>query len=116
MVKLFIVPWLWAGTVSANGSESARKRTSTIRCDVSTFPAATAPGGRGQTKLPSLASTRNARREPAFRGASGSVRHRMTYEAALRVTANGAFRLPATWRSVPSKSTAIPEPPIVTSA
>src|SRR3989442_3283366 len=88
IVTLFIVPWLWAGTVSASGSDSARNRTSTIRCEVSTFPAATAAGGRGLTKLPSFAKTRRGRSAPAVRGASGSVRQRITYEVALSVTAH----------------------------
>ena len=57
MVKLFIVPEAAAGMRSGMACANARSSTSTMRCDVSTFPPATAAGGRAFTMVPSGAMT-----------------------------------------------------------
>ena len=50
MVRLFIVPELAAGMRPGRAAASARKRVSTTRCEVSTFPPATAAGVTAQDK------------------------------------------------------------------
>jgi hypothetical protein len=75
-VTLFIVPCPWAGTGSA--SPSAAKSASTMRPDVSTFPAATAAGGSALTSEPSGALTETGANAPPDEGKSGAVRQRTT--------------------------------------
>ena len=75
-VTLFIVPWPWAGTGIAE--PRAAKRQSTIRQEVSTFPAATAAGGRALTSEPSGAVTVTGAKAPPEEGRSGAVRQRTT--------------------------------------
>ena len=70
MVKLLIVPALAAGIRSGIARASARSSTSTIRCEVSTFPPATAAGGRASTTLPSGQISVSGRKIPAVAGAS----------------------------------------------
>jgi hypothetical protein len=67
---LFIVPWLAAGITSGSAFDSAPRTASTMRCDVSTFPAATARGGPALTTVRSGSVTvtgRNSRRWRARR-------------------------------------------------
>ena len=45
MVRLFMVPELAAGMRSGSAGASARMSVSTMRCEVSTLPPATAAGG-----------------------------------------------------------------------
>jgi hypothetical protein len=63
-VVLFIVPCERAGIKSGRAAANALRSTSVIRCDVSTFPAATAAGGRALTTLPSGSSRETADIEP----------------------------------------------------
>ena len=75
-----------------------------MRCDVSTFPAATARGQRALTRHPSGAETRTARCTPPFIGTSGSSSVRTTKSTAERVTASGQLTLPSAAGAVPVKS------------
>ena len=73
------VPRLFlAGILPGIAAARASSRTSTIRWDVSTLPAATAAGGRGLTRDPSGARTESGRWAPALAGVSGSVTARRT--------------------------------------
>ena len=63
-----MVPWLAAGITSGRALARAPRRTSVMRWEVSTLPAATAAGGRGFTKLPSGATTVTGRRMPWLDG------------------------------------------------
>ena len=47
-----MVPWLAAGMREGAALASARNKVSTMRCDVSTFPPATAAGGLALTIVP----------------------------------------------------------------
>jgi len=67
-----------AGTLSGTACPRARSRTSTIRCDASTLPPATAAGMRAFTIVPSGASTVTAFIRPAVAGASSANRQRRT--------------------------------------
>src|SRR5438445_610450 len=73
---------------------SARNTVSAMRCDVSTFPAATALGLRAFTRHPGGAVTSMARGTPPFMGTSSGKRVRTTNSTAERVTAIGQFTLP----------------------
>src|ERR1043165_1152038 len=83
IVRLFIVPWLAAGIRSGTAWANALNNTSTMRCDISTFPPATDPGGfpstshlprhqtanhvqhcRNRDRLDCIDRTRNLRRAP----------------------------------------------------
>ena len=75
-VRLFIVPWPWAGTGIA--PPSAAKTVSTMRPEVSTFPAATAAGAPAFTSEPSGALTDTGAKAPPDEGRSGAVRQRTT--------------------------------------
>jgi len=75
-----------------------------MRCEVSTFPAATALGQRALTKQPSGAVTRTARCTPPFIGTSASSSMRTTNSTAERVTASGQLTLHAAAGAVPVKS------------
>src|SRR5687767_12243102 len=112
MVRLFIVPWPWAGTGIA--FPSAENTASTIRLDVSTLPPATAAGGRAFTSVSSGATTVTGANAPAEAGMSGSVTQRTTKKTADRVTAGGQLQFPGPVGSVPVKSTVISSPAIVT--
>src|SRR5439155_21847164 len=74
-VTLFMVPCPCAGT-GIPPPASARNTASAMRCDVSTFPAATALGERAFTRHPAGAVTRTARDTPPLRGDAlgGAVR------------------------------------------
>jgi hypothetical protein len=61
---LFIVPLDAAGTLPGMALASAPSRTSVIRWEVSTFPPATAAGGRALTTLPSGATSRMGLNRP----------------------------------------------------
>ena len=75
-VTLFIVPCPAAGTGRAWAK--AAKTTSTMRDEVSTFPAATAAGARAFTSDPSGARTVTGAKAPPEAGTSGAVRQRTT--------------------------------------
>ena len=66
--RLFIVPALAAGMRAGSARARARSRTSTIRCEVSTFPPATAAGKRAWTTEPSGARMRSGHASPSFGG------------------------------------------------
>ena len=100
---LFIVPCPCAGT-SSPASASAANIVSARRCDISTFPAATAAGHFAFTAHPSGASSSIARAMPSFVGTSSSSSVRSTNTAAARVTASGQFTFPRTCGDVPAKS------------
>ncbi len=78
MVRLFMVPELAAGMRPGRAEASARNKVSTIRCDVSTFPPATAAGAMAFTMVPSGAITRTGRMRPAVAIAPGGSRQRKT--------------------------------------
>ena len=82
MVRLFIVPWLAAGMSPGSAAASAPSATSTIRCEVSTLPPATAAGGRGFTRDPSGATTSIGAKQPALNGTSSGSRQRIAYVTA----------------------------------
>src|SRR5438034_8836959 len=65
-----------------------------MRCDVSTFPAATALGGRAATRQPAGAVTAIARDTPPFMGTSSGSSVRTTKSTAESVTAMGQFTFP----------------------
>jgi len=65
-----IDPQLAAGILSGSAGASARNSTSTIRCEVSTLPPATAAGNRQFTMLPSGARIRIGFIMPSFAGIS----------------------------------------------
>ena len=73
-----MVPELAAGIRWGNACASARSRTSTIRCEVSTLPAATAAGGRAFTTLPSGARTSMGSIKPAQAGTFSPSKQRKT--------------------------------------
>ena len=75
-----------------------------MRCDVSTFPAATALGNRAWTRQPSGALTRTTRVTPPFVGTSSGNKVRTTNRTAERATASGQFTLPRAAGAVPVKS------------
>ena len=58
MIRLFIVPWPWAGRSTA--CASAASTVSAIACEVSTLPATTAAGDCALTTEPSGASMLSA--------------------------------------------------------
>jgi len=101
---LFIEPQLAAGITSGAASASARKTVSTIRWEVSTFPAATAAGKRGFTSVPSGAWTVTGRIKPALAGISPRASNCKQYRTAAQVTAKVAFTPPRAWGAVPLKS------------
>jgi hypothetical protein len=113
-MTLFIVPWPWAGTGTA--CPKARKSRSTIRLEVSTFPAATAAGETALTRQPAGARTETGSIAPAEAGTSGSVRQRTTKRQAETVTASGQLRLPSCCGAVPAKSISSSSPATVTAA
>jgi hypothetical protein len=78
MSRLFIVPWLAAGMRSGSACASAPSTTSTMRCEVSTLPAATAAGDCALTRQSAGASTVTGAKQPAFMGTSSSTRQRTT--------------------------------------
>ena len=78
ILLLLIVPALAAGTRSGTACASARRRTSTILCDVSTLPPATGAGGSASTMLPLGVSSISGLRMPAVAGASSPSRQRRT--------------------------------------
>ncbi len=63
-----MVPWLAAGMREGAALASARNKVSTMRCDVSTFPPATAAGGLAFTTVPAGAITRMGRIRPEVAG------------------------------------------------
>ena len=69
IVRLFIVPWLAAGILCGSAWANALNRTSTMRCEVSTFPPATDAGWTALTTVPAGATTFNRRHQ------SGAGRH-----------------------------------------
>src|SRR5258706_4306749 len=69
MVRLFIVPEAAAGMRSGIAWASALRSTSTMRCEVSTLPPATAAGGLALTTVPAGAITLIGRIRPAVAGA-----------------------------------------------
>ena len=73
-----MVPWLAAGMRSGSACASAPSTTSTMRCEVSTLPAATAAGGAALTSEFSGARTWTGAKQPAFMGTSSSIRQRTT--------------------------------------
>jgi hypothetical protein len=76
---LFIVPWLAAGTRPGRAFDSALNSTSTIRCEVSTFPPATEAGGFALTTVPNGATTSIGSVSPALAGTSSApTRQRKT--------------------------------------
>ena len=92
---LFIVPCPCAGT-STPASASAAKIVSVMRCDISTFPAATAAGHFAFSAELSGMTRSSARAMPSFVGTSCLSSVRNTNTAAARVTEAGQFTLPAT--------------------
>ena len=65
-----MVPLLAAGTRPGSARANAPSTTSTMRCEVSTLPAATAAGGRAFTTVPAGAVTSSGRNAPALIGIS----------------------------------------------
>ncbi len=63
-----MVPLLAAGTRSGSARASAPSTVSTMRCEVSTLPAATAAGGRAFTTVPGGATISSGRNAPSFTG------------------------------------------------
>jgi hypothetical protein len=88
---LFIEPALAAGMRSGAADASARRRTSTIRCDVSTLPPATAAGKVAFTIDPAGAAIVNRSARPSFGGTSPPASAANTYSTAERVTAKLAL-------------------------
>ncbi len=75
---LFIVPWLAAGMRPGMALARAPRRTSTIRWEVSTFPAAVAAGKRALMISPGGATISKGRRSPVLTGMSSSMSDRKT--------------------------------------
>ena len=98
-----MVPCPCAGT-GIPPPASARNTASAMRCDVSTFPAATALGERAFTRHPAGAVTRTARDTPPLVGMSSGKSVRTTNSTAERATASGQFTLPRAAAAVPVKS------------
>ena len=69
MVTLFMVPWLSAGTRSGAATANARNTVSTIRCEVSTLPPATAAPFAAFTTEPGGAITVTGPKHPSLVGA-----------------------------------------------
>ena len=114
MVKLFMVPRLAAGIRSGRAWASAPSTTSTIRCEVSTLPPATAWGGSASRMLPLGTTTRTGANAPLLAGMSAPVTQRATYQVADSVMARTAFSGPATAGLDPAQSTVISPSPTVT--
>src|SRR5205085_9070010 len=101
MVKLFIVPWLAAGILLGNAWCKALNKTSTMRCDVSTFPPATDAGCVALTIVPRGATTSIGSTNPALAGTSPPIKQRKTYDTAETVIASTALIAPATCDALP---------------
>jgi hypothetical protein len=114
IATLFIEPALAAGMRSGAAAASARRRTSTIRCDVSTLPPATAAGNIALTMEPSGATIVNGSARPSFGGTSPSASAANTYSTAERVTAKLALSGPAVCGALPAKSMRARPRPMVT--
>ena len=102
-----MVPALAAGTRSGTAFASARISTSTIRCEVSTFPPATAAGGRAFTIEPSGACSVSARRIPSVAGASSAQQAAQHIKARRKRDRANRIHAPATCGDDPAKSTSI---------
>ena len=63
---------------SGAAAASARSSTSTIRCEVSTLPPATAAGASALTIEPGGAITRIGRISPSLAGTASAARHFIT--------------------------------------
>ena len=72
--------------------------------EVSTLPAATAAGYRGESMVPGGMITLSGCRQPELSGMSSSTRVRNTYSTAAMATLDGALKFPASWGEVPVKS------------
>ncbi len=91
-----MVPALAAGMRSGSARASAPSAVSTIRCEVSTFPALTAAGMRAFTTVPAGATTSRRRKSPSFTGRSAPSARRSAYVDAASVTGSTAFSGPGT--------------------
>ena len=88
-----MVPALAAGTRSGTACASARSSTSTMRCEVSTLPPATAAGGSASTMLP--AGVRKRERPQNARGRGRIVRQQAAQHIKARRERDGAHRIHA---------------------
>jgi len=83
---------------------SAAYRAPVTTWEVSTLPAATAAGYRGESMVPSGMITFSGCRQPELSGMSSSTRVRKTYSTAAMATLDGALKLSSSWGEVPVKS------------
>ena len=77
IVMLFMVPLQAAATRPGMACDSAPSTTSTMRCEVSTLPPATALGKAQCTTVPSSATMRTGTMQPWLKGNCCSARVRM---------------------------------------
>src|SRR5258705_8260257 len=103
LVRLFMVPDAAAGTRSGAACASARRTTSTMRCEVSTFPPATAAGGRAFTIVPLGAITSMGRIKPAGAGKTSPHKNPKKDKHAGEGNPGAAVHPPPTRRTAPGE-------------